>query len=824
MTENEQPDPLTFEDAPRRRFSLIWAVPLIAIVVALGVAYQNWSQQGPVIEVSFGEASGLTPGKTELRYRDISVGQVEDLRFSDSLDRVIASIRLDKALAPFVDADAQFWIVRPEVTSQGVSGLDTVLSGVYISGNWDDQIGNSRRVFEGLPAAPIIPLGETGSIFSLQSEMELPPAGTPILYKGVAVGTLGPSELDPGGATASAQAVIFAPHDQLVTSATRFWDVSGVDFSLGVGGAQLDFDSLASLIAGGVTFETLASGGAPLSEGAVYTLYPDEDEAREDFSIEGPGGSVDVIAVFEENLPGLQTGAAVTLGGLRLGQVQALSGIVDPDLFGDNQARLQTTLRLNPGRLGLDATDEETGLLAFLETRIAEGLRARLATASIITGGLKVELVDVPNAAPAILVTDADTLPRVPTAPADVNDVAGSAQNVLSRINALPVEAVLEETLGLIGDLRGVVGNEDIQAAPASLLATLNAIQQVATSDAVAELPTQLSEATTGLTETAGELTALLQDVEEEAVVAALSELISELNATAQTLPQLSQEARAVFEQVQALPLTPLTEQATDTLADIEALAANEDLAGAIAAIRNLFGNPDLEALPGDLRQSVASLQARLNDEALVALPSDIGSATTEIRQSLARIDAMLAQAQRENIVGNASQTVDALKTTAEALPAITDQAGRVLSQAEALALDDLFNDLSDAVAALARVIDQDSTRTLPAELNTTLAELRTTLAELRAGGIVENANAALAAARDAAEAISQASATLPALSDRLSQAAAQASATLNDFDRDSVFARDLSAVIAQIDAAAASVERLARQIARNPNSLLTGR
>ncbi|MEO0865630.1 MAG: MlaD family protein, partial [Pseudomonadota bacterium] len=326
------------------------------MVAALSVAWQNWSQKGPLIEVVFAEADGLEAGKTELRYRDIAVGLVEELRFSDDLASVIASIRLENDLAAFVDSDAMFWIVRPEVTAQGVSGLDTVLSGVYIAGAWDDEAGERNSQFAGLEAAPLIPLGETGIVFTLRSETELPPYGTPVLYKGVQVGRIGPAVLDDGGLTVSAPVAILAPHDQLITSATRFWDISGIDFSLGVGGAQLDFDSLASLIAGGVTFDTLGSGGTAVSEDAVFTLYPDEDAARDEFLVTSDGGTVDVVAIFDENLPGLQTGAAVMLGGLRLGQVTAISGVIDPDQFGDNQARLRAVLRLNPGRLNLDTS------------------------------------------------------------------------------------------------------------------------------------------------------------------------------------------------------------------------------------------------------------------------------------------------------------------------------------------------------------------------------------------------------------------------------------------------------------------------------------
>lgn len=790
------------------RASVVWLIPLLAIAIAGWVAWQNWSQQGPLIDVAFAEADGLHAGKTELRYREISVGIVEDVRFSDDLAQVIAAIRLDKKIAPFVDRDAQFWIVRPEVTAQGVSGLDTVLSGVYLAGAWDNVQNGAETSFKGLEKPPLLALGENGVTFTLQSEAELPRAGTPILYRGVRVGRMGPSRLDPGGLTASADVVILEPHDALITSATRFWDISGVDFSLGAQGAKLDFDSLASLVAGGVTFETLASGGQPLAPDAVFELHPNEEVAREDFFISDTGGVIDVLAIFDENLPGLQAGAAVTLGGLRLGEVLALSGLVEPDRFGDNQARLVVTMRLSPARLGLDQGGGQEAFVAFLETRVGEGLRARLTTGSILTGGLKIELLDVANAPPATLDRVSEPFPVVPTAPARVTDVTASAQGVLARIEALPIEDVMNEAIGLLGDMRTVVGGADLQAAPASLLATLEAIQTVATSPEVAGLPTQIADVAAQLSTASGQLTALLGEVEDQAVIAEVAQLIQTLDVTAQALPLLSQEAAAVLEQARNLPLEALVQGVVDATGDV----------------RGVLQNADLAALPTDLRAAAADLRALLADDALSGLPTDLAQLTQSAQSAVNRVDGLLESVQQADLTTSAAAVMAQLETTAQDLPKLTARADTILSQAEKLALDEVAAQLRTLLGSMEQFMDQDATRALPRQLNQTLNTLEGTLTDLRAGGVVANANAALAAAREAAEAISEASATLPALSNRLSAAALQASTTLADFDRSSELQRELSTAVRQIDGAAEAIQRLARQIARNPNSLLTGR
>ena len=78
------------------------------------------------------------------------------VRFTRDLQRVVVDIRVDKDIASFIDDDAEFWIVRPQVSAQGISRLDTVLTGAFIEGYWDDKPGAADLdVHEGLDKAPL---------------------------------------------------------------------------------------------------------------------------------------------------------------------------------------------------------------------------------------------------------------------------------------------------------------------------------------------------------------------------------------------------------------------------------------------------------------------------------------------------------------------------------------------------------------------------------------------------------------------------------------------------------------------------------------------
>jgi paraquat-inducible protein B len=125
--------------------------------------------------------------------------------------------------------------------------------------------------------------------------------------------------------------------------------------------------------------------------------------------------------------------------------------------------------------------------------------------------------------------------------------------------------------------------------------------------------------------------------------------------------------------------------------------------------------------------------------------------------------------------------------------------------------------------SAQALITSQGATD-LPANLNTALDEIATVLRELREGGTVENVNATLSSASDAAASIQAAADELPALMDRLNRVLSQAEGTLAGLDEDSQLSREARAALRDIQSAADAVTSLARAIERNPNSLLTGR
>ncbi len=795
--------------------SIIWFIPIIALVIALGAAWRNYNAQGPVIEVSFENAAGISAGETQLRYRDISVGVVEDLEFSDDLTEVVASIRIDKDLGPYMNPDAQFWIVRPEVTARGVSGLDTVLSGVYIQGSWDNETGPFQQEFEGLQSAPLISLGQEGLSFFLRSDEELPGSDTPILYKGVEVGVIAQPTLNDEGTAVAAEAVIYKPYSNFVTSSTRFWNISGFSFSVGASGAQLNFSSLASLIAGGITFEAIGSGGTPLTEGAVFELFPDEAAARDDFLVAGDGQAVDVSMVFSQNLAGLAAGAAVELGGLRVGEITGINGIVDRERFGDTEARLIATARINPGRIGLGEDAGEDELFAYLGERIDGGLRARLTNASIFTGGLKVELVEVPGAQDASLDRDAEPLPRIPTAAADVTDVGATAQGVLQRVSDLPIEEVMQAVTDFLDNATALIGSEDLQRAPAELTGILSAVRGVAESDGVQGIPDQLSTLLSDLQGTGETLNRVIAVLEEQDAAGKLTSAIENVGAASETLPDLVADIRAVLANAEEVPLADLSDDLSGLVTSAEALLSRADA---------LVASDDIQALPGDLRGILSSVRGLTSSADVQALPTRVSELLAELQDSATTLSRLLREVETEDTVGKLTAAVDDVAQAADGLPSLVEQARGIVQNADEIPLDRLSEQATQLLASANALLDQETTRALPGELNAALDQVSAVLRELQDGGLVANANRTLASASEAANAIAEASDTLPSLAADLREVANQAGTTLATYADNSNFTRETRTAIRQIQSAANAIESLARTIERNPNSLILGR
>ncbi len=689
MTEQTpEPGPATLRTQRRRNMlggiSYIWMVPLLALIIALAIAWQAIQSRGPLIEVRFASAAGVRAEATELRFRDVRVGVVERLRFAPNMAEVIVSIRVDKGLGPFLDEDAQFWIVSPQVTARGVTGLDTVLSGSYIEGSWDDVAGDPQRAFDGLAQAPLVRGGARGIEVLLQAPRggQLA-AGAPVFFRGVRVGHMTEPQLTQSGDAVEARAFIEAPHDRLITSGTRFWDVSGFSLNLGAGGVELDVESIATLVEGGVSFSTVSSNAQPVAPGTVFSVYATEEEARESVFSDLEQDDLELSLFFDGSISGLETGAPVELEGLRVGSVLNFGAFIQ-EVDGEPDVRLQVDISLQPRRLELERDADREDALDFLEEAVASGLRARLANQGIFNPALKVELVAIPDPAPAAFERDRQPLPVLPTAPSALSDTSASAEGLLARIQDLPLDEVMNTAISVMRGIETFVGSEALQSAPDAFLGLINDSRDVIQSDALQTLASDLGAA-------AEEVEALVEGLNEEAAIASLLAALNRAEAvmaglqdTVEGFPAIVSGLAELTDTANALPLEAFITEATGLVQSTEALLAAEDTGRVPGALADALA--DFSAVLQDVREGGLIANANSTLASTSAAAESVSDAVAVLPDLTARADALLAQTEALMTAYGARSEFNA--QTLGALRELRDTARAVSSLARAIERD----------------------------------------------------------------------------------------------------------------------------------------
>lgn len=677
MTPPEPADLDVAEPRPSmwRNLSPIWLVPLVALLVSLGVAWKSYADRGVLIEITFENASGITPDDTTVRYRDVVIGKVEDVGFSDDLSRVSVWARIDKEIAPYLDEDATFWVVRPEVSARGVSGLSTVLSGVYIEGAWDQTTGKARTRFEGADSPPLAHPGRAGRRITLRTEDgRMVSEGAPVLFRGIEVGRLERPRLTVSGDSIVVDAFIEAPHDRRINSATRFWDSSGFSVSIGASGLSLDVDSIASLVAGGIEFDTVFEGGRPVSSGAVFDIYPDEATARRTAFARSRSGGVEVAVAFDESVAGLTNGAAVKLGGVTVGEVGSVNAVIENE-SDEAEVRLVVKLLLDPALMGLPQGAGEDEVFDFLEQAVTNGMRARLASSGLFSSELFVELVTLEDAAPAEFQREAEPFPMLPSAPSDLPDFTATAEGALERISNLPIEELISQAVDTLASIEALVSDENIRQAPQAAVALLQDTRALVSDPETQALPAELRAAV-------ADLRSIMVELERGQAVANLtaaleqgSRITANLAATSEELPALVDEFRALAAKANALEAEELIRAANQLMSSADALIGTDDARALPGAMVDALD--EVRATLTSLREgelvdnaNTAMASARSAAEAVSAATEDLPILTARLERLLAQSEALLA-AYGDNSTFN-TETLSVLREVKAAAQAVS--------------------------------------------------------------------------------------------------------------------------------------------------------
>jgi paraquat-inducible protein B len=366
--------------------SFMWFIPLVTLLIGVGIFIEHQLSKGPTITLIFDQAEDITADKTEIKAMNVNVGMITKVTLDSSGKRIIATAEVDKTAARMLREDTQFWMVKPRITKDGISGLSTLISGSYINIQQGAKNGSDKkRAFKVLNEPPIAGPDTPGlRVVLVHNTLGKLDVGDPVYFNGFIVGRVETKNLDIEQKKVKYQLFIYAPYNHLIYENTSFWLTKPFDLSITDKGFHFGIASLESLILGGVTFglaDNEPAGSKVTENSRAFTLFSSEAEVRRHYF----GRFTHFIMHFEDSIRGLNEMAPVEYKGIQVGSVLKVP-IGDAKLLEDHLT-IPVLVSIDLSKLISPPLSVEN-LNAFFKA----GLVAKLQASNLLTGRLAVAI------------------------------------------------------------------------------------------------------------------------------------------------------------------------------------------------------------------------------------------------------------------------------------------------------------------------------------------------------------------------------------------------------------------------------------------------
>ena len=377
----------------KRTLSPIWIIPLIAVFVASWMFYQYQQSQGTTIYITMPNAEGVIPGKTEIKVRSVKMGVIAQVRLAEDQTTVVARAVIDKDYEHLLNQDAKIWIVKTRIDETGISGLNTLLSGVYFEFLPGESDARTRQ-FTLLDTPPQIPDNIKGQRYLLTSKnTNVIDVGTTIYYNGYSVGQVETAKFDWQQQIMRYGIFIRSPYENLVTENVVFWVNSAIEVDLSADGINFKTSSLAKMLKGGISF-AIPEGEKPdalAKQNQTFRLNSDYQKA-----LEHRYDEYDYYVIqFEQSIRGLTPGAPVEYRGIRIGTVEEAPAmlVIDnrPAHFSTDSTAVPVKIKIEYKRIFHDTKIAKEFWQNSLDGWIEKGLRASLKTGNLLTGSIYID-------------------------------------------------------------------------------------------------------------------------------------------------------------------------------------------------------------------------------------------------------------------------------------------------------------------------------------------------------------------------------------------------------------------------------------------------
>ncbi|WP_413772423.1 intermembrane transport protein PqiB, partial [Aggregatibacter actinomycetemcomitans] len=204
-----------------RRISPFWLLPFIALCISAILFFQIVQEQGISVKITFTNGDGIVAGKTQIRYQGLQIGVVKKVNFTDDLQKVEVVANIYPEAKTVLRENTKFWLVKPSASLAGISGLDALVSGNYIT--LQPGGGDTEHEFMAETKGPIAQLTPGDLLIHLiADDLGSISIGASIYYKKIPVGRIYDFHFTEDGKKVEIDVVINKPYAKFVKKDSHF--------------------------------------------------------------------------------------------------------------------------------------------------------------------------------------------------------------------------------------------------------------------------------------------------------------------------------------------------------------------------------------------------------------------------------------------------------------------------------------------------------------------------------------------------------------------------------------------------------------------------
>ncbi len=441
-----------------RILTSIWLVPFIALIIALWLAYQYYIQIGSKITIRFKSNAGLIENQSPIKMRDVTIGIVKKISLSKDGKGVIINARMNREVDDYLNSKAKFWIVHPDVGTQGISGLDTIVSGSYIQlYGIKDTKAKKIKHYIGLEH-PYIDDNAKGKYFVLSAPKSYNVSEKGIIYyRMMKIGRVERVAISPNGTHVNFTIFIEEDYIKYINNRSKFYAKS--NFNIDFSNRNLDISTapFSQIIHGGISLYTpinTLDKNNTLKDDKIFHLYKNFADMRSKQL--GEGEDKFFKLTFKDKANKLQIGTPIEFKNFRVGYITDIK-----NSYSKEHRKIESHI------YALIHTD------IFKKKRL-NGLKAKISSINIpIIGADYIELF-FDNRHKTPLKKDKENYFIIPTIKKRAKkDIMSDVKVLIAKLQKLPLKKLLNSTTKLVNENR-----KPINSLVKSLNRTVNSLDK----------------------------------------------------------------------------------------------------------------------------------------------------------------------------------------------------------------------------------------------------------------------------------------------------------------------------------------------------------